>query len=338
MNAKAKNIIYSLVVLALLAVVWFIRKPTQKLHEISGATMGTTYQVKYFGSESVDPAEVDQTLKDLNQSLSTYIEDSEISRFNRGELMKMQSPYFLPVLEKSKEVYKETEGAFDPTVMPLVRAWGFGPGEKAIPDSSQVSELLSLVSFDSIFFNEEALCKMKKEMQLDFSAIAKGYGVDVVYDLLSSKGLENIYVEIGGELRTSGTNDKGTAWKIGIEDPQSEMNESKIFNIIQLTDQSMATSGNYRNYYIKDGVRYAHTISPYTGYPVEHSLLSATVLSKDCMTADAYATAFMVLGVDKAKKILEAHPELEAYLIFGSEDGKLETFKTQGIKLLRDGA
>jgi len=337
MSPQLKNIVYSLIVLTLVVVVWIVRNPTQKLMEINGQTMGTTYQIKYMGNEIYED-EIDKLLIDFNNSLSTYIPDSEISRFNNGDLMKIESPYFYPVLEKSKEVYLATDGAFDPTVMPLVKAWGFGPGEKDMPDSSSVDELLELVSFDSIFFNDEALCKMKKEMQLDFSAIAKGYGVDLVYEFMISKGIENMYVEIGGELRTAGINEKGEIWKIGIEDPTKQKTERKIYNILEISGRSMATSGNYRNFYIKDGVKYAHTISPFTGFPVEHSLLSATVLSEDCMTADAFATAFMVMGLEKAKLILSDHPELDAYLIYGERNGDIGTFKTRGIKLLQDGA
>ena len=169
-------------------------------------------------------------------------------------------------------------------------------------------------------------------MSIDFSAIAKGYGVDEVGKLLEQKGIENFLVDIGGEITCRGLNDRGTPWTTGIEDPNVELLERKIKAIIEVTNKSIATSGNYRNFYIKDGKKYAHTIDPHTGYPVEHFMLSTTVIANDCMTADAYATAFMVLGIDSAKVVINAHPEMDGYFIFSDNEGKIQTFMTDGFR------
>jgi thiamine biosynthesis lipoprotein len=267
----------------------------------------------------------------FNDCLSTYIISSEISRFNQDSILYFELPYFYPVLRRSEEIHKSTDGAFDPTVMPLVNAWGFGPDSGMIPDSSMVDSLKQYVGFDFIQFDEEKVWKSKSGIQLDFSAIAKGFGVDIVADFLHSQDLKNYFVEIGGEVVASGVNDKDTFWRLGIEDPNQSIGQRSPKAIVELEDKGMATSGNYRNYYLKDGIKYAHTLDPYTGYPVEHSLLSATVFAKDCMTADAYATSFMVMGLERAKSILSKVDGLEAFLIFSDEEGNLQTFATKGV-------
>jgi len=179
---------------------------------------------------------------------------------------------------------------------------------------------------------EKEVKKSMPGISLDFSAIAKGYGVDVVGELLESKGIDNFLVDIGGEIAVKGLSDRGTPWTTGIEDPSVEVFNRKIKAVIEVTDKGIATSGNYRNFYVKDGKKYAHTISPYTGYPVDHSMLSATVIASDCMTADAYATAFMVLGIEEAIPIINNHPEMDAYFIFSDNDGTIKTFMTDGFK------
>jgi thiamine biosynthesis lipoprotein len=200
-----------------------------------------------------------------------------------------------------------------------------------MPDSMTILLLKSLVNFNNIIFDSVHVQKTEPGISLDFSAIAKGYGVDVVGKLLMQKGIENFLVEIGGEITCRGINDKGTPWTTGIEDPGTDIFERKLKAVVGLKNKAIATSGNYRNYYVKDGKKYAHTISPYTGYPVDHSMLSTTVIADDCMTADAYATAFMVLGIDAAKPIINDHPELDAYFIFSDTDGEIQTFMTDGF-------
>jgi thiamine biosynthesis lipoprotein len=201
-----------------------------------------------------------------------------------------------------------------------------------MPDSTRITELTKLVDFNKILFDSTQVTKAVSGMSLDFSAIAKGYGVDVVGTFLSDKGIKNYLVDIGGEITCRGINDRGTPWTTGIEDPNVEVFDRKIKAIIEVTDKAIATSGNYRNFYVKNGKKYAHTISPFTGYPVEHSLLSATVIAENCMTADAYATACMVMGVDKAISLINDHPDMDAYFIFSDGDGSINTYMTDGFR------
>jgi len=213
--------------------------------------------------------------------------------------------------------------------MPLVNAWGFGPASSSVPPKQTVDSLLYTVGFDSIFFDELAVCKLKENTQLDFSAIAKGYAVDVLMNYLKTQGLENIFVEIGGEISASGLNQESKPWAVYIERPDE--NQRSVQALVTLNNQAIATSGNYRNFYVKDGKKYAHTISPYTGYPVQHSLLSASVFAPDCAMADAYATAFMVLGLEKAQEIVDQDDRLEAYFIYSDQEGEIHSLATSGI-------
>ena len=290
------------------------------------------YNITYFHPDSLDLSEeVDSLLKVWNQSLSTYIPNSEISRFNRDSCFTFESQYFLPVLKTSKIVYENTSGAFDPTVGPLVNAWGFGPDDPNYPDSSKVDSLRNFIGFDKISFDEKKVCKTIREAQIDFSAIAKGYAVDVVADFIKSHGVKNVLVEIGGELVCFGDKGNDNPWVAGIEDPDVSIDEQRLLAKVNLRDRAMATSGNYRNYYVKDGIKYSHTIDPSTGFPVQRNILSATVFADDCMTADAYATAFMVLGIDGSKKVLENTMGIDAFLVYSTNDGQVEYFTTDGV-------
>lgn len=342
-NYRRKNLIYSLFLILALLGVWIYRNYSKETEqparaegqsvELQGSTMGTTYSVKYLDEEGRNFQQaIDSILEAFNLSLSTYIPESEISRFNREALLKYESPFFYPVLQRSKEIYEKTGGAFDPTVGPLVNAWGFGPEQEQTPAPARVDSLLQLVNYDSIFFDTVAVCKMMKGMKLDFSAIAKGYGVDVVAQLLKAEGIENLFVEIGGEIYAEGVNVQGNPWMVGVNYPSTDIEKQQdAMALIPIEDQAIATSGNYRNYYEKDGVKYSHTISPVTGYPVTHSLLSASVFASDCMTADAYATAFMVLGVKEAIAIDEREDDIAIYLIYSDESGALQTFASPEV-------
>jgi thiamine biosynthesis lipoprotein len=229
---------------------------------------------------------------------------------------------FKRVFLLSRQVSEATDGAFDITVAPLVNAWGFGFKNGSLPDSAAVDSLRALVGWQRVALtSENRIHKEDAGIILDCSAVAKGFGVDVVADLLRSKGIENFMVEIGGEVVVSGKNPKGEAWHIGVNKPDDDPTSSnrELETVLTLDNQALATSGNYRNFYVTDeGRRVAHTIDPHTGYPVQHSLLSATVLAPNCATADAFATAFMVLGIDRAKEVLVRHPELEVYFIYDS--------------------
>ena len=340
MDNRKKNLIYSAILIIFFVTVWAYRNnsgPGQpgnaKKIEFIGQTMGTSYSVKYLDEEERNfQSEIDSLLEVFNMSLSTYIPESEISRFNREALLKYESPFFYPVLKRSKEIYEKTEGAFDPTVGPLVNAWGFGPESGRTPDKATVDSLRQLVHFDSIYFDEVAVCKMMKGMKLDFSAIAKGYGVDVVAQYLMDQGIENLFVEIGGEIYCHGVNANGDLWRVGVNYPSLDPKKQEMAQaIVSVHNRAIATSGNYRNFYVEDGVKYSHTIDPVTGYPVQHTLLSASVFAPDCMTADAYATAFMVLGYKKAILIDDREQDIDVYLIYSDENGRLLTYASPGI-------
>lgn len=303
-----------------------------QLFQVTGQTMGTVpYNVKYLTTEGNYQAGIDSLLVAFNQSLSTYIPDSEISRFNKNDTLVHETPLFFPVLEESQRVFQVTEGAFDPTIGPLVNAWGFGPDEALLNmDSSRIDSLLQYVGFSKIDFNTQYAAK-PDGMYLDFSAIAKGYAVDLVSQYLEKKGISDYMVEIGGEVRTLGKNEKGKVWAIGIEDPMVTMDQQEILAIVQLNNRAVATSGNYRNYYEEDGKIYAHIIDPRTGYTSDHNLLSASVLASTCMRADAYATAFMVMGLEKAKALVDQNEELDAIFVYRDTAGEIQTQITKGI-------
>jgi len=334
---QKKNIIYSLVLVSLVALVWLYRNYVASPDEnstsgqvmISGQTMGTVYNIKYLDEEGrTFKSEVDSLLEVFNQSLNHYLPASEITRFNQSDTLYFDLPYFYPVLESSQRVVDATGGAFDPTVAPLVNAWGFGPEGGELPDSLAVDSLLNLVGFDNIAFSQEWVAKTQPSVQLNFSAIAKGYGVDVVTEYLEAQGIQNMMVEIGGEVACRGVNAQGEIWRIGIDDP---VNRGNMSAAISINDRAIATSGDYRNFYERDGKRYSHTIDPKTGYPVQHTVLSVSVIADNCMTADAYATAFMVLGLDKSLEVLEQQTDLEAYIIF-DDNGEAKTYQTNGVE------
>ncbi|MBL6449818.1 FAD:protein FMN transferase [Fulvivirga sp. 29W222] len=336
MSLRYKNIIYSVVLLLAVFLVWKYRQSqVVPMAKFSGKTMGPiTYNVTYFDEQKRDfSRQIDSLLKDFNKDLSTYIPESEISRFNRDSSFKFDGPYFEPVLASSRSIYDLTEGAYDPTVMPLVNAWGFGPEKKVEYDSAYIDSLMQFVGFDKIKFDNAEVLKADPRVQLDFSAAAKGYGVDIVANYLEAQGIENMLVEIGGEVFAKGKNLKtGKLWNIGILDPDSDQINQFYIATASVENKAMATSGNYFNYYVVDGVKYSHTISPFTGFPIRHPLLSASVFANDCMTADALATAFMVLGHEKAIEILEANSELDGYLVYSDASGNKKVYATEGIK------
>ncbi|GAB3658182.1 FAD:protein FMN transferase [Echinicola sediminis] len=341
-NNARKNIIYSIILLLVVFLVYLYRQ-NQAIPEtpepekegkmiINGQTMGTTYRIVYLDIDNRDfTSSVDSLLAVFNEALSTYIPESELSTFNKTDTLSFESPYFPAILKSSKEINQLTNGAFDPTVGPLVNAWGFGPEGAQLKDSVEISQLLRLVGFDKIQFDSSKVWKAQKGVYLDFSAIAKGYGVDLVADFLEEKGIEDMLVEIGGELVARGTNENDELWKVGVNQPSEDISANDIFSVIALDNKGLATSGNYRNFYYKDSIRYSHTIDPKTGYPVNHGLLSATVLAKDCMTADAYATAMMVLGTEKAIALQSELPEIEVFLIYNDSLG-IQTYISDRLK------
>lgn len=297
-----------------------------------GSVFGTIYHITYCSDTPLDSG-INSTLQQVDCSLSPFNRQSTITAINEN-ISDEADDMLIRVFNLARQVSEQTNGAFDITVAPLVNLWGFGFKHGNDVSSSTVDSLMQFVGMEGVELNGRRIAKNHPETMLDCSAIAKGYGVDAVGEYLESQGVQNYMVEIGGEIRLRGQSPKGTDWTIGINKPidDSTNMRSDIQQILKVTDIAMATSGNYRNFYVKDGKKYAHTIDPHTGYPVQHSLLSATVLASDCATADAYATAFMVLGLDEAKKVLTRHPELLAYLIYSTPDGKTAVWMSEKLK------
>lgn len=334
MDRNKRSRIYLIVLMITIFVVYTYRQNQPKEVLVQGTTMGTiAYNIKYLDKKKRNfKVQIDSLLKDFNQALSTYIPTSEISTFNKEGRVNFKLPYFYDVLEASKTVSEATEGAFDPTVGPLIDAWGFGDGKFIGPDSAQVDSLLEYVGLNKIKFDSNYAAMTVPGVKLNFSAIAKGQAIDVVAEWLASQGLENFMVEIGGEVRALGKNLEGDYWTIGIEIPD-EKRIGNLFDALYLENQGMATSGNYRNFRIlEDGRKVAHTIDPLTGFPKMQTLLSATVLAPNCMLADAYATACMVLGKDKSIELVESNSSLECYLIYADENGETATYLSSGLK------
>lgn len=301
---------------------------------IQGYAIGTSFTVRYLGENNDKYAEkIDSLIDVINQSASTYIPTSTLSKINKGDTTITIDNHLKEIFIKSKKIYEETEGAFDPTIGILVNAWGFGP-EKPIKniDSLNVKELLKFVGFDKVKIENNKIIKEYPEIYLDFNALAKGYLVDMVGRMFEASKVKNYMVEIGGEIRARGFNDKGKPWKIAIENPNTDGTRS-FATVIELYNESMATSGNYRKYKITaDGKKYVHTLNSSTGFPTESDLLSASVISKsDCADVDGYATALMEMGFKKSVLFLKKHPELKAYLIYSEKD-KIKTYTTENME------
>ena len=338
MDNKKRKLRWQLPFLLLLVVgtIYVIRTNRQATpyQQEEGAIFGTFYHVTYQCDSSLQQ-EIESELRKVDASLSPFNTASVISRINRNEEVTPDS-MFVHVFRLSKEISENTQGAFDITVAPLVNAWGFGFKNESHITPTQIDSLLQFVGFRKIDFINGKIVKQDPRVILDCSAVAKGYGSDVIAQTFDRKGIANYMVEIGGEIVVKGVNPKGEKWKVGINKPVEDSlgTAGGVQTILNLTDVAVATSGNYRNFYYRDGKKYAHTIDPHSGYPVQHSILSSTVLAKNCATADAYATAFMVLGLDASKEVLEAHPEIQAYFIYADEKGENQTYMTPGVKAL----
>jgi thiamine biosynthesis lipoprotein len=313
--------------------VFIIRQQRQTPYQKNtGFVFGTVYNVTYQWPDNLQD-EIEAELKKIDETFSMFNEQSLVSRLNRGDKPVMLTPMFLEVYNLAASVSEDTEGAFDITVGPLVNAWGFGFKNEQMPTRRQVDSLRQFIGMKQLSLDSEGmmLTKRDRRVTLDFSAIAKGYGSDVVARMLKKKGVENLMVEIGGEVVTQGISPNRMPWRIGVTKPTEDSlaaSEGELQTVLNVTDRAMATSGNYRNFYLtEDGRRVAHTIDPATGYPVQHSILSATVLAPTCAEADAFATSFMVLGLDRAKAVLQHHPELQVYFICDSA-GTYSTYST----------
>lgn len=305
--------------------------------KIQGFTQGTSYHVTYSSRDSINiQPMVDSVLASFDKSLSTYDSLSLISAFNQPGSGVEVDEKLAVCFNKAREVYHRTNGAFDITIAPVVNYWGFGftaHAENFHVDSAIIDSLLQFVGMDKVELEAGRLVKKDPRLMLDVNAIAQGYAVDVVCDFLGDMGTKNYLVEIGGEVRAKGKNARGEFWRVGIDKPVegNYIPGQNLQAVMSLKNQSLATSGNYRKFIEKDGVKYAHSIDPKTGFPSRHQLLSATILAPDCITADAYATACMVLGLEKAKQLVEQIDDIEAYLIYNDKNGKFQTFSTPGL-------
>ena len=319
-----------------------------------GNTQGTTYSIIINDKIDITHTEIENILHQFDLALSSYVPQSILSRLNEASVGKFvyrdTLNYFNRCLKQSQYIYQLSDGAFDPSVYPLVDGWGFLKDLKNVPDSSTVDSLLSLVGFKNGYhftFNPSQsdstlensyIIKHTPNAKLDFNAIAQGLSVDVIYEELEKRGANNFFVEIGGEIRVKGKNAEGHFWRIGIDKPieKSTANNRELQEIVEINNKAIATSGSYRKFYEKDGVKYSHTLNPKTGYPVKHSLLSVTVVADNCALADGLATAFMVMGPEKTVKFIKSKviDNIEVYLIFNNTKGRIETYQSKGFKQL----
>ena len=298
-----------------------------------GLIFGTMYSITYESDKSLR-LDIDKELQRFNASLSMFDESSLISRINRNEDVTVDS-LFAKVFQLAMMTSEATDGCFDITVAPLVNAWGFGYTNEIGPSDAKIDSLLKITGWEKVKLSPEGkVIKQDPRIKLDCSAIAKGYAVDVIADLLKSKGVQNYMVDIGGEVDVAGVNPNGDLWRIGINKPDDdpESRNEELQTILEITNKGIATSGNYRNFYYKDGMKYAHTIDPKTGRPVQHSILSSTVIANECIAADAFSTAFMVMGLDHAVELLKKFHDIEAYFIYSDENGNYQTYMTEGMK------
>ena len=309
----------------------------------SGYTMGTSYHVKTAGTTITEEAsqnlgkKIDSVLVEVNRQMSTYLPQSEIAVFNRYQ---STDPYaisagFMTVFREALNLYESSGGAFDATVAPLVNLWGFGPARAAAkaPDDSVITALLTSIGSDKIEIVDSLhIRKTNPAVQLDLSAIAKGYGVDAVAAMIGKAGFANYMVEIGGEVAAKGVNARNEPWKIGIDRPSyANLPGSKLEGILALKDVAVATSGDYRNYFEFEGKKYSHTINPRTGWPVDNKLASATVIAGNCTLADGLATAVMVMGYERGLDWLEKEPGVEGFLIVRTGEEVFKEYQTTGF-------
>ena len=304
--------------------------------KIDGNAQGTTYHITYFDAKNRNfQSEIIKILADFDLSVSTYIPNSIISKINSNVKNIKVDTYFKTCFKKAKQVWNNTYGAFDPTVFPLVNAWGFGPGKKLKIEQIKIDSILKFVGFEKIILKGNKIIKKDPRVCLDFNAFAQGYSVDVISDFLKSKKINAFIVEIGGEVYANGKKTDGSNWNVGIETPiDNKSSENPLIATVKLYNLALATSGNYRKFTIENGIKFAHHIDPKTGYPTKNNLLSASIFSKKCITSDANATGVLVMGLEKAKNFLSNHPEMNAYLIYSDENGNYQTYETPKLKMI----
>jgi len=324
---------YILVYLFLILVLFACNSNEKRIVKYNGFTQGTTFSIKFYAkADSIKLKHgIDSILYEINRTASTYDTSSIISRVNNNKEVELNYD-FVYLFNKSREVSENTNGCFDITVGELVRRWGFGFKNSNLPTDEEVKNLLKFVGYKKVTLKDNRIIKEFSEIHLDYNAIAQGYTVDLIANYLLNKTCNDFIIEIGGEVRANGTKMNGKPWVVGIEKPAENENDSQVIQEkIILKNKAISTSGNYRKFFIKDGQKYSHTIDPKTGYPVHHSLLSVSIISDDCTFADAYCTAFMVMGIDKAKEFLVQHPEIEAYFIYTDSTNMNKIFYTDGF-------
>lgn len=331
---KRKHILQIILLLLLIVGTVFvaIQNHNAPYQHSEGKIFGTYYNITYQSSDNLQE-DIDKALKSVDNSLSMFNENSTLARLNRNEKVVIDDN-LLYLFPRAIKVSEATDGAFDITVAPLVNAWGFGFKKEQWPTDTEIDSLKNLVGYKKVHLNDRTITKDNPNTMIDLSAIAKGYGSDMVAKALDKAKVQNYMVEIGGEVVVKGKNDKGQDWRIGIAKPSddSKIQQNGYQCILSISDCAAATSGNYRNFFYKDGVKYAHTIDPRTGHPVQQNIISSTVIASHCYEADAFATSFMVVGLDKAKDILSKQKQLNAYLIYINKEGKLDVWMTEGMK------
>ncbi len=318
--------------LAVFTIVSCQNSPSKYIYN-KGMVYGTIYSITYESPNGIDLQEkITEKFNEYNRMFSTYDKESIISKINKNEPVELSNEFII-CYEKAVEVSKITNGAFDITAGAMVNAWGFGPEEKKKMTQEKVDSLIEITGFQKIKLENGQIIKENPNIKIDMSAIAKGYTSDLIANFLAENGCKNYMVEIGGEVAAKGINERGKTWTIGINKPDENdiLGSTGLQAKVKLTDHGLATSGNYRNFYVEDGKKYAHTIDPKTGYPVQHSILSSTVVANDCMTADAFATAFMVLGLDSSIEIARNETEIEVFFIYADEQGNNQVYMSDGF-------
>ena len=298
-----------------------------------GMVYGTVYSITYESPNGIDLQDkITEKFNGYNLMFSTYAIESIISKVNSNQPTELSNEFII-CFNKAREVSKKTNGAFDITAGAMVNAWGFGPEEKKKMTQERVDSLIQITGYEKIKLENGQIIKENPNIKIDMSAIAKGYTSDLIANFLAENGCKNYMVEIGGEVAAKGINERGKTWTIGINKPDENdiLGSTGLQAKVKLTDHGMATSGNYRNFYVEDGKKYAHTIDPKTGYPVQHSILSSTVIANDCMTADAYATAFMVLELEQGIEIARNIQEIEVFFIYADEQGNNQVYMSDGF-------
>ena len=330
-KSTMKNLFY---IFSLLFISCGTRPTNELLINHYGQTQGTTYNINYMSADGINyQNDIDSILNTVNQSLSTYLEGSIISKINKNESMQTDS-IFTRVFETAMKIASETNGAFDPTIAPILNFWGFGFEKIPEKDENKLISLIKSVGYEKLTIQNSLVVKSNPNTQIDFNAIAQGFTVDLIGEHLQKIGIKNYIIEIGGELKCLGNNTEGNLWRIGIDKPTETIQQDRYQAIIEVSNKAVASSGNYRKFKVnKDtGMKYAHTINPKTGIPVQTNLLGVTIVTESCMEADALATAFMVMGLEDSKQYLNNHPEIDALFIYSDPKGEWLQYKTEGFE------